>query len=509
MLPMLRTTALVLSACGASPPTATPSATAPAAADPELTAAVRAELDAQIGRAFERVGAVPGLAVAAYTAAGSYARGFGVTDVDTREPATADTAFYIASSTKSYTALAMAILDDRGALDLDATLAQVAPEAFPAAVRPDAVKLRDLLTHTHGLANDAIGHRVAFTGEHEPATLWRLLGATTPNPKAPLGTFEYSNTGYNILTVLTDRRLGIRWQDLLHRELFEPAGMTRTTALRSRADAERWSLARPHAALTERPHRVYLEKVDRTMQSAGGVFTSARDAARWLELMIRDGELAGRRVVPAAAVRATRAPLAVVATTHGEYTREHYGLGWNIGRRGDQTSIHHFGGFAGARAHISYQPDRATGVAVFANVGGPPADLIEAVATYVYDRLANHPAATATLAAAVAAIVERHAQSRARIAIERTARAARPWTLTRPRAAYAGRYTHAQFGTIAVAAEGDTLHVRHGILRAVAEPFTKPESIRVELVPGRGETMIFELAATPPALVYGDLRFTR
>lgn len=64
--------------------------------------------------------------------------------------------------------------------------------------------------------------------------------------------------------------------------------MMHTTARASRAAAAGWSVARPHLAIDGAPRRIYLEKVDRTMQSAGGMLASAGDAARWLELMIAD-----------------------------------------------------------------------------------------------------------------------------------------------------------------------------------------------------------------------------
>jgi CubicO group peptidase (beta-lactamase class C family) len=509
------TAALALS-CGSPTPATAPAAPAPPTAAPPAPApmpdAMRAELDARIGRAFERVGVAAGLGVAVYTRHGTYARGFGVTDVETREPVTADTAFYIASSTKSFTALAMAILAERGELDLDATVAQFAPDApFPAAARAGEVRLRQLLSHTSGMSNDAIGFRVAFTGQHDPPTLWQLLAATEVNQKAPLGTFEYTNVGYNMLTVLTDRRLGVRWQDLLQREIFGPAGMAHTTAIMSRAAAERWSLARPHASFDDAPRRVYLQKVDATMQSAGGMITSASDAARWLALMIEDGKLGGRAVVAPAAVRATRAPQAPVNDKRETYAHEHYGMGWYIGRYRDDALVDHFGGFVGARSHISYLPERGVGVAAFSNTTGSASNLVDAVANYVYDRMAERADADAILDAAVDEILRKHADLRARVEADRAARAGRAWTLSQPRAAYAGTYVNDRYGTIEVNTDGEALHVRFGVLRSVAEPATKPDAIRVELVPLRGEPIEFDLGggSAPTAATYDGQRYVR
>src|SRR5262245_24733135 len=48
-----------------------------------------------------------------------YLKGFGVRDVGTKLPVTADTVFPIASCTKSFTAHALALLVDEGKLDWD------------------------------------------------------------------------------------------------------------------------------------------------------------------------------------------------------------------------------------------------------------------------------------------------------------------------------------------------------------------------------------------------------
>lgn len=275
--------------------------------------ALARDLD-QVAQKALALDAVPGLSVAVYTREGVYARGFGLADIGTGEAATADTVFYIASSTKSMTSLALAILEARGDFDLNATPRDYAPDApLPAAVRAGEVRFRNFLSHTGGIANEPIEFRFTDTGQHDDATLWRLLSASEPNSEAPLGRFDYANVGYNITTILADRRLGVRWQDLLQREIFDPAGMTRTSARMSRALASQWSIAKPHVTgPSGARERIYLEKTDQTMHSAGGVVMSANDALRWLELMIEDGSIGGRRIVPAEVVQATRTPLAAV-----------------------------------------------------------------------------------------------------------------------------------------------------------------------------------------------------
>ena len=91
--------------------------------------AIVRDLDAFI----ERVMATdlsPGVGVAVVRGADViYAKGFGFADRERRRSATADTQFYIASTTKSFTALAGALLASRGLIDLDMPLSRALPGA--------------------------------------------------------------------------------------------------------------------------------------------------------------------------------------------------------------------------------------------------------------------------------------------------------------------------------------------------------------------------------------------
>lgn len=459
--------------------------------------ALASEIDAAITRAMA-LNMTPGLAVAVYSREGVYTRGFGVIDIGTGSAANADTAFYVASSTKPLTALALTRLHHRGEFDLNTTLAAYAPDApFPVSVGAGETTFRQMLSHTSGIDNGPIGFRLAFSGQHDPETLWRLLSESTLNADAPRGQFDYTNVGYNMTTVLTDRRMGVAWQDLLDREVFTPAGMTRASARMSRAGG--WSVARPHTLNGDGAlARIALEKTDQTMQSAGGVIMSANDAARWLELMLENGRIGGRQIIAPEAIATVKEPVAPVTAEFDGYTRDAYALGWYHGPYRQERMLHHFGGFAGFRAHVSFIPARGVGVAAFAN-GAQGGTITDAVANFVHDRMLGAADAAQVFDAALVAGADRRTRAIAAITGDRANRASRSWTLTRPREAYAGVYESDAWGRIEVTAQGEALHVRFGVLQSVAEPFTQPNSIRVELVPGQGEPILFEGEDGQPA----------
>ena len=200
----------------------------------------------------------------------------------------------------------------------------------------------------------------------------------------------------------------------------------------------------------------------------------------------------GRRQVIAPEIIATvQQPLAEVGSAFEGYTREAYGLGWYLGPYREDRMLHHFGGFAGFRAHVSFIPARGVGVAAFVNSdqGG---GLTDALANYVYDRTLGAADADQRFDEALANVVARKDRLAAAISADRANRASRPWTLSRAPSAYAGAYESDAWGRIEVAVQGARFEIRHGALHSTAEPFTQPDSIRVELVPGRGEPIHFE-----------------
>jgi CubicO group peptidase (beta-lactamase class C family) len=469
--------------------------------------------DAFARQALERIEAVPGMAVAVVDERGVvHTAGFGVADVETGAPVTADTQFYIASSTKSFTALAIAAMAGRGELDLDAPLSVWSPDAPIPADLAGHVTLTALLSHQSGVENGPIAFRVAFSGDWTPQTLWDLTAETQANADAPRGTFAYTNAGYNLATVLLERRSGRDWRAMVRAEVLEPLGMARTTALIDEARAAGSGVAAGHfGRVPGRPERSYLQKTDQTMQSAGGLISTADDMAIWLEAQVSDGVVGGRRVFPAGLVASTHAPRATQEATFGPYVRTGYGLGWQVGRYGDDVLIHHFGNFSGSRAHVSFMPERRLGVAVMVNEDAFAGGLADLAANYAYDWFAGVPDLEAVYDARLTALAADRDRRRTAAAAGDEARAARPRTLSLPDEAYVGEYVSPAYGVMTVRRAGARLEVAIGVQHVLAENFTQPESLRVELTPFRGEPVVFTLGADgrPSALEYAGATFVR
>ncbi|RZJ44539.1 MAG: class A beta-lactamase-related serine hydrolase [Brevundimonas sp.] len=472
-----------------------------------------AAMEAFARRALVRTEAVPGMAVAVVDGQGAiYTGGFGVADVQTGAPVDADTRFYIASATKSVTALAVASLAARGEIDLEAPLSRWSPASGVPAEIADRITLTDLLSHRSGVDNSPIAFRAAFSGDWTPELMWRLTDQTQPREGGAYGAFAYSNAGYNLATVLLEQARGQDWRALVRDEVLGPLGMTETTAFIDEARASGEAVATGHLGLIAgATARSPLQKTDATMQSAGGLISTAHDMALWLEAQINDGRVGGRQALPAGLVASTHAARVSQDTTFGEYVRTGYGLGWQVGRYRDNVLIHHFGNFSGSRAHVSFMPERGLGVAVMVNEDAVAGELADLVANYAYDWFAGLPDIDAVYDAKLDELAARRDRRRAGLAAGLKSRAQRPRTLSLPDAAYVGDYVSLAYGTMSVRPADGRLILSIGVQSAVAENYTDPESLRVELTPLAGEVVAFNLGADgrPAALVYDGERFVR
>lgn len=482
--------ALALTGCATAPRPAASAAAVPLAPDEERFAA---DFDAFIAASMRRLPMIPALSVAISRSRGPiFVKAYGEADRERHLRATAHTRFYIASSTKSFVALAFARLAAEGRIDLDWTLAELAPDiAFAPEVRAREVTLRHLLSHSHGLAVPGIEFRLAYTGEHGRAILWRLLRGARPNPRAPLGSFNYGNLGYNVAAMLIERRLGRRWQDLLDELVLRPMRLNETFAqglARSRAPR-----AAPYSSLAPGgPERLRLVKSDAILQSAGGMYSSANDMGRWVALQLAAERNQAGLAIPASVVAGTHRPVARMELRFGPFARTGYGLGWYSGDYRGETLYHSFGSFSGARAHTSFLPARDIGVAITTNDEGAGFLLVDVAAAFAYDWFLLGPEAAARNAEEALARLETEAARQTEaFRADRARRAARPWRLSLPAAAYRGRYCNDERGTMIIGGRGAALEVRMGMLRATAEPYTGADTARIALIPNTGQVLQF------------------
>ena len=164
---------------------------------------------------------------------------FGWRDPEGTKPIEEETIFQLASVTKQFTAAAVMLAVRKGLMSLDDELVKFIPELE----KYKGVTIRHLLTHTSGIPDyfddadwfiDIWKKENRVPGNDE---IVRFLLETKAEPYgAPGETFQYSNTGYNLLALLVERLSGVPFEEFLKKNIFGPAGMNSTRCCHIRRD---------------------------------------------------------------------------------------------------------------------------------------------------------------------------------------------------------------------------------------------------------------------------------
>ncbi|WP_348731152.1 serine hydrolase domain-containing protein [Rheinheimera texasensis] len=457
----------------------------PATAQP-LTPQDFAELEQAIAALKTQAGLPFGSAIAlVHNGKLIYQHHNGYADIQHKLPVNGDTAFYIASATKPFTALAFLLLAQQGKVDLKQSLQQMWPlQKFPN-IDASRVTLRQLLSHQSGLDNQPLVWATAYSGIHTPETLKALTSQSVPDPEAKWGEFRYSNVGYNIASLWLDERSGTAWQDHLQQLILKPLGMQHSSARQSKA--AKWPLALPYS-LMKNQLPLYLQKTDATMHAAGGMFATAGDLATFVA-----AQLPGTKsLLPANVISQSQQTQVTTDSSYGDFKRSGYAFGWYTGPYKGEVMLHHFGGFPGYSAHLSFIPARQIGLVILHNEDVLSRDLNNLIADYCYGLLLGDSGTKARVKAGFVKLQQKLAQLPAMKQAQQQKIEGRKTLLSLPPAGYVGRYLHPQLGEMIVSLNAQQqLEFRWGALQAIASGFDTTDELRLELVPNSGEVVKF------------------
>ena len=304
-----------------------------------------------------------------------FAEAYGAANLTHGVPMTLDTRTNIGSTSKQFTAFALALLDDQGALSLDDDVRDYVPEL------PDfgeTVTLRHLLTHTSGYREFlnllyAAGRRIDEGDYIDRAEVVRVVQRQPALQDAPGTVWNYNNTGYALAALVVERVTGRPFPEWMAENVFGPAGMTDTVVRAS------------PSTIVEGSAQGYVPGDDggwrevRDLGAAvgpGAVYSTVADLARWMR-NYDTAALGGRDVVDR---MTTRYVLADGDTTA-------YGLGLFVDRVGGRQRVHHGGADSAHRSAFAFYPEIDAGVLVLTNAPENVAGFAAQVAqTFFADR---------------------------------------------------------------------------------------------------------------------------
>jgi CubicO group peptidase (beta-lactamase class C family) len=378
-----------------------------------------------------------------------WAGGLGVKELGKPDPVDADTLFIAASNTKALTTLLLAELVDEGKMRWN----QPVTELFPAfrlgsEETTKQVQVQHLICACTGMPRQDMEWLFEYRNQ-TPASAMKLLG--TVQPTSRFGeVFQYSNLMAAAAGFIggaqanPGKEWGAAYDEAMRTRVFEPLGMTTTTF--DFAKALKGDVAQPHGDDVD--GKVTRARMDLnysvvSVRPAGGVWTSPRELARYVEMELAKGMLPnGKRLVSAENLLARYKPNVIV----GEDVT--YGMALMVDKRYGVTVVHHGGDLAGYHSDMIWLPDYGVGAVILTNadsgvlIRGP---LLRRLLEVLFD---GKPEAEEMLKVAAAQRKAAIAKERERLVVPADQAAA---------AKLAPRYVNAALGEVNVLKEGTAI----------------------------------------------------
>lgn len=288
-----------------------------------------------------------------------WAEGFGLADIEAKRPATADSAYLLASVSKPMTATGLMVLVDRGLVELDKPANDYLGDEKLRAHRgsADEMTVRRLANHTSGMP---VHWSFFYNGVAPPArdTSIERYGYSY-NP--PGSRWEYCNLAFGVLDHVVARVGKPSYSAFMEKNVYDPLGMTRTSD-RVRPGIETHATTQYAFDAGGRFTRIASYGFDHDGASAN--WSSANDLARFLRMHLNDGELDGVRVLTPKSAKTMRTLSAV--RDPGE-PDSGSGVAWFVGPYMGIPSFAHSGGMPGVSTRVRGFPEHKSGYVVLLN----------------------------------------------------------------------------------------------------------------------------------------------
>jgi CubicO group peptidase (beta-lactamase class C family) len=294
-----------------------------------------------------------------------YQKSFGLANEETKEPLNENSIFELASVSKQFTAMAIAILQEKGKLNLNDKMSKFIPElAFY-----DHITIKNLVHHTSGLPDYMELMETRFDKSKIATNKDIIALFAKEQPKLLFDTntkWEYSNTGYALLATIIEKASGMSYGDYLQKAIFTPLKMTNTFVYTRRYAPKKVSnYAYGYVYSNELKKHVLPDDLAETkvvvwldgIVGDGTVNSTAND------LLIWDRALYTNQLLPKSGMEQI-----FTAGTLADGSATKYGFGWMLDNHPDfGKTASHSGGWPGYKTHIDRHLDNDKTIIILSN----------------------------------------------------------------------------------------------------------------------------------------------
>jgi serine beta-lactamase-like protein LACTB, mitochondrial len=325
---------------------------------------------------------LPGLSVAvARDGEIVWTEGFGWADLEARIPLTPLTQFRLGSVSKTLTAAALALLHERGRIDLDAPVQTYVP-AYPQ--KPWTVTTRQLMGDIAGV------HRIRGDNNDNPpggqcASLDEAVATFADEPLLfePGTRYRFSTYGWILLSAAVEAAAAEPLAKFMTREILEPLGMERTVV---EDDADVPDLTSFYIPRANMRTKLGVRKGSRLHNSclagAGAFFSTPSDLVRFGSAMLKPG------LLKADTIALLQTPLRLESGTSTDFA-----LGWKVERvqlaGAPARMVAHRATPNGSTVALLMFPDHGVVVAAASNIS--PAEGVDATGRKIAEAFTKSP----------------------------------------------------------------------------------------------------------------------
>ena len=211
----------------------------------------------------------------------AHVNSYGVRDLASQELITADTAFRIASMTKSFTALAILKLRDEGRLSLEDPVSKWIPQfarmELPTRDTPP-LRLRQLMSHSAGFPEDNPWGDQQLSATDETLDAWLRAGIPFSTP--PGTRYEYSNYAFGLLGRVVTKASGVPYEKYVREHVLTKLHMDGSTF-----EFQEIPVGRRAVGYRLKPDGLYAEEPPLphgVFGAMGGLLTTATDLGKYV-----------------------------------------------------------------------------------------------------------------------------------------------------------------------------------------------------------------------------------
>lgn len=212
-----------------------------------------------------------------------YKRGYGIANLDHDIPISSKTVFNVASMSKHFTAIGVALLARQGKLSLDDDIRKYLPE-MPQYSTP--ITIRHLIYHTSGIREYSHLMQLAGTRFQDAPVeeIYQIIARQKELNFKPGEEYLYSNSGYLLLARIVQRVSGKSLREFAGENIFKPLGMSST---RFHDDHSEVIRNRATGYSSRRVGGFAVESTTSDSVGDGGLFTTIDDLILWDRIFIR------------------------------------------------------------------------------------------------------------------------------------------------------------------------------------------------------------------------------